>query len=59
MADKNIDKKKVLATLDRILEAELAGVVRYTHYSFMIFRSSRGLNRRPTSPWRTRGRLAK
>ena len=37
MADKGIDKKKVLATLDRILEAELAGVVRYTHYSFMIF----------------------
>ena len=47
MADKNIDKKKVLATLDRILEAELAGVVRYTHYSFMIF----GYSRIPVISW--------
>jgi bacterioferritin len=47
MADKGIDKKKVLATLDRILEAELAGVVRYTHYSFMIF----GYSRIPIISW--------
>lgn len=47
MADKDIDKKKVLATLDRILEAELAGVVRYTHYSFMIF----GYSRIPVISW--------
>mgnify|MGYP006345148645 FL=1 len=47
MADKDIDKKKVLATLDRILEAELAGVVRYTHYSFMIF----GYSRIPIISW--------
>ena len=33
--------KQVLATLDRILELELAGVVRYTHYSFMVFGHSR------------------
>lgn len=47
MADKDIDKKKVLATLDRILEAELAGVVRYTHYAFMVF----GYNRIPIISW--------
>jgi len=27
----------VVRQLNRILEAELAGVVRYTHYSFMVF----------------------
>lgn len=47
MAEKGIDKKKVLATLDRILEAELAGVVRYTHYAFMIF----GYSRIPVISW--------
>jgi bacterioferritin len=39
--------KKVLATLDRILELELAGLVRYMHYSFMIF----GHNRIPIVAW--------
>ncbi len=43
----NFDKEKVLAVLNRILEAELAGVVRYTHYSFMIF----GFNRMPIVQW--------
>jgi bacterioferritin len=33
--------------LNRILEEELAGVVRYTHYSFMVF----GHNRIPIVSW--------
>jgi bacterioferritin len=36
-----LDKKKVIDTLNKILELELAGVVRYTHYSFMIFGHAR------------------
>jgi len=40
-------KNKVLAHLDKILEAELSGVVRYLHYSFMIF----GPNRIPITGW--------
>lgn len=43
----DIDTDKVLCVLNRILEAELAGVVRYTHYSFMIF----GYNRMPIVEW--------
>ena len=31
-----MDKKKVLASLNKILEHELAGVVKYTHYAFMV-----------------------
>jgi bacterioferritin len=42
-----IDKPAVIATLNRILEMELAGVVRYTHYSFMIT----GYNRIPIVGW--------
>jgi bacterioferritin len=38
---------KVVATLNRILELELAGFVRYLHYSFMIF----GHNRIPIVAW--------
>ena len=30
-------KKKVVETLNKILEMELAGSVHYTHYSFMVF----------------------
>ncbi len=41
------DKEKVLTLLDKILEAELSGVVRYLHYSFMIF----GANRIPITKW--------
>ena len=43
----SVDKKKVIAQLNRILEAELAGVVRYTHYSMMIF----GFSRIPIVAW--------
>jgi bacterioferritin len=44
MKDTSLSKKesqKVTDTLNRILELELAGVVRYMHYSFMIFGHSR------------------
>src|ERR1041384_8562427 len=41
MADQNIDKQAVVALLNEILETELAGVVRYTHYSLMVFGHSR------------------
>ena len=37
MARATIDTAAVVRQLNRILEAELAGVVRYTHYSFMVF----------------------
>jgi bacterioferritin len=37
----------VIGTLNRILELELAGLVRYLHYSFMIF----GHNRIPIVGW--------
>ena len=39
--------KKMIDSLNRILELELAGVVRYMHYSFMIF----GHNRIPIVGW--------
>jgi bacterioferritin len=42
-----IDKEKVVGLLNRILEQELAGVVRYTHYSFLVF----GHNRIPIVSW--------
>jgi bacterioferritin len=42
-----IDKKKVVEVLNEILEAELAGVVRYTHYSFLIY----GFGRIPIVSW--------
>jgi len=41
MADQEIDKNSVVSLLNEILETELAGVVRYTHYSLMIFGHSR------------------
>lgn len=47
MSKEAIDKTSVVATLNRILETELAGVVRYTHYSLMIF----GYNRIPILSW--------
>ena len=43
----NIDQDKVVAVLNRLLEAELAGVVRYTHYSFLVF----GFGRIPIVDW--------
>ena len=42
-----MDKGKVVTLLNKILEEELASVVRYTHYSFMIF----GYNRIPIVSW--------
>jgi bacterioferritin len=42
-----MNEKKVIETLNKILECELAGVVRYTHYSLMIF----GHNRIPIVKW--------
>ncbi len=41
------DKDAVIATLNRILELELAGVVRYTHYALMAY----GFNRIPIVEW--------
>src|ERR1051325_3544380 len=45
--DKGIDREKLVKVLNRILEEELAGVVRYTHYSLMVF----GYNRIPIVSW--------
>ncbi len=42
-----VNRNEVLQCLDKILEAELSGVVRYLHYSFMIF----GPNRIPITKW--------
>jgi bacterioferritin len=36
-----LNRKKAIDALNAILETELAGVVRYMHYSFMIFGHSR------------------
>ena len=50
MAKAKTEKKpsnEVINILDQILEAELSGVVRYLHYSFMIF----GPNRIPITKW--------
>jgi bacterioferritin len=43
----NFDKSAAVKLLNQIMEAELAGVVRYTHYSLMIF----GHNRIPIVSW--------
>ncbi len=43
----DIDQEQVITQLNRILECELAGVVRYTHYSLMIF----GYSRIPIVSW--------
>jgi len=47
MASTEIDPTAAIATLNKILEAELAGVVRYTHYSFMVS----GYGRIPIVSW--------
>ena len=50
MSQAGLDAKTtsvVVSTLNRILELELAGLVRYLHYSFMIF----GHNRIPIVAW--------
>jgi bacterioferritin len=41
------EEKKVIEVLNTILECELAGVVRYTHYALMVF----GHNRIPIVKW--------
>lgn len=41
------DKKVAIQILNKIMELELAGVVRYTHYSLMIY----GYNRIPIVSW--------
>jgi bacterioferritin len=41
MAEQEFDKSAVVGLLNEILETELAGVVRYTHYSLMVFGHSR------------------
>lgn len=42
-----LDKKRVIDLLNRILESELAGVIRYTHYSLLVY----GYNRIPIVSW--------
>ena len=42
-----LNRDRVVKLLNRILEAELAGVVRYTHYSFLVY----GYNRIPIVSW--------
>lgn len=42
-----MEKSKMIDLLNQILEHELAGVVRYTHYAFMVF----GHNRIPICSW--------
>lgn len=41
------DKKQAIEILNRIMELELSGVVRYTHYALMVF----GYNRIPIVSW--------
>ena len=43
----DVDKDKVCLILNKILEMELAGAVRYTHYSLMVY----GYNRIPIVSW--------
>ena len=43
----NFDVDRVTEQLDRILQMELAGVIYYTHYSFMIY----GHARIPITAW--------
>jgi len=47
MAEEKFDKATAVQLLNHIMEAELAGVVRYTHYSLMVF----GHNRIPIVSW--------
>jgi bacterioferritin len=47
MSEEQFDKSAAVKLLNQIMEAELAGVVRYTHYSLMVF----GHNRIPIVSW--------
>ena len=42
-----VDNKKIIEALNKILELELAGVVRYTHYALMVY----GYSRIPIISW--------
>lgn len=46
-AKANKENLKIIEVLNAILEAELAGVVRYTHYALMVY----GYNRIPIVKW--------
>jgi bacterioferritin len=41
MPERALNEKTVLDVLNRVLEIELAGVVRYAHYSLMVFGHAR------------------
>ena len=47
MPEETFDKATAVKLLNQIMEAELAGVVRYTHYALMVF----GHNRIPIVSW--------
>ena len=47
MAEETFDTAAAVKLLNQIMESELAGVVRYTHYALMIF----GHNRIPIVSW--------
>jgi bacterioferritin len=47
MSEQRFDKTAAVALLNEILETELAGVVRYTHYALMVF----GYSRIPIVSW--------
>src|SRR6187431_2739092 len=47
MAQAQAGTEKIVEILNRIMESELAGVVKYTHYSLMVF----GYNRIPIVSW--------
>jgi bacterioferritin len=47
MSDEQFDQAAAVALLNEILETELAGVVRYTHYALMVF----GHSRIPIASW--------
>ena len=43
----SVKQQAAIGALNRIMELELAGVVKYTHYSFMVY----GYNRIPIVSW--------
>ncbi len=47
MTNAQIDIEEVVTVLNKIMETELAGVVRYTHYALMVF----GYGRIPIVSW--------
>jgi bacterioferritin len=47
MTHTQIDTDKVVTVLNKIMETELAGVVRYTHYALMVY----GYGRIPIVAW--------